>query len=108
MTVTFFSRKPLIMANKRLISLSEIAAVGSSMMMMLVSAATALAISTICFLATLSDETNCLGLMDGSMLFITLTILLILSVFLKNPKVVSSIPSVRFSSTVSWLTTLSS
>ena len=42
------------------------------------------------------------------MLFITLTILLILSVFLRKPNVVSSIPSVRFSSTVSWSTTLSS
>ena len=53
MTVTFFSRRPLMIVNSRAISLSEIAAVGSSMMMMSDSAATALAISTICFLATL-------------------------------------------------------
>ncbi len=72
MTVTFFSRRRLMMVNSRLISPSEMAAVGSSMMMMSDSVATALAISTICFLATLSVETSCRGLMDGSRLFITL------------------------------------
>ena len=108
MTVTFCSRRPLMIVNSRAISPSEIAAVGSSMMMMSDSVATALAISTICFLATLRVETSCCGLMDGSRLFITLTILLILSVLRRNPNVVSSMPSVRFSSTVSWSTTLSS
>ncbi len=53
------------------------------------------------FLATLSVETNCPGLMDGSRLFITLMIWLILSVLRRNPNRASSIPSVRFSSTVS-------
>ena len=90
-----------MMANSLLISLSEIAAVGSSMMMISDSVATAFAISTICFLATLKVETSWRGVMDGSRLCITFTIVLILSVFLKNPSVVSSIPRVRFSSTVS-------
>ncbi len=47
-----------MMVNSRAISLSEIAAVGSSMIMMSDSAATAFAISTICFFATLKLETN--------------------------------------------------
>ena len=84
------------------------AAVGSSMMMISASVATAFAISTICFLATLRVPTSCLGSMDGSMLFITSTILVILSVFRRKPNVVSSMPKVRFSSTVSWFTTFSS
>ncbi len=92
----------------RAISPSDKAAVGSSMMIMSDSVATALAISTICFFATLSSATSCCGRMDGSRLFITLTILLILSVFRRNPNRVSSMPSVRFSSTVSWSTTFSS
>ena len=46
--------------------------------------------------------------MDGSRLFITPTMVLILSVFRRKPNVVSSMPRVRFSSTVSWSTTLSS
>ena len=46
--------------------------------------------------------------MDGSRLFITPTMALILSVFRRKPSVVSSMPRVRFSSTVSWSTTFSS
>ena len=108
MTVTRFSRSPFTMANSRSISPSEMAAVGSSMMMRSDSAATALAISTICFWATESVETRWRGVMDGSRLFITLTMRLILSVRRRKPSVVSSIPRVRFSATVSWSTTLSS
>ena len=97
-----------MIVNSRAISLSEMAAVGSSMMMMSDSVATAFAISTICFLATLRLDTSWRGLMEGSRLFMTLTIELILSVFRRKPNLVSSMPSVRFSSTVSWSTTFNS
>ena len=108
MTVTLRSRKPLMILNSRAISPSERAAVGSSMMMMSASVATAFAISTICFLATLRVETSCPGPDRRLEAVHHATILLILSVFRRKPNFVSSMPSVRFSSTVSWSTTLSS
>ena len=61
MTVTFCSRSFLTMVKSRAISPSEMAAVGSSMIRTSASDATALAISTICFWATLRVETRWRG-----------------------------------------------
>ena len=101
MTVTLFFLRSLTMRNSFSISVSLREAVGSSMIMTSALLETALAISMICFLATLSVPTRCLGSMLGSRPRSVSIIFLVLSVLFMNPSLVSSAPRVRFSSTVS-------